>query len=459
MIKNKAIILILTIMSITLIGCVETQRIYETSKDVTINNFKSEQEFKEFLNENKNNYGYYGGALRGSTMMAFDMVADGAVPESTLATKTISLDYSETNVQVQGVDELDIIKTDGNYIYTSTNQDLFIIKAYPAEEAEIISTINLKNQITGLFIEENILAVTGTIRNIDELKEIGLSTYTGLTFLNMYDVSDKKNPELIKEYKFDGSYFNARLFEGIIYLSTNFNPYNRPSPMPIIITDGVTRTTPITDIYFYNTDYSSAAFVSIHSINMKNQEKIDSKIMTLEGNNHMYMSYENIYLTYQENINQYELQQEIMMNKIIPKLSKQDKDYIQRIKEVDNDLMNKYEKQSKIMEVIQRYVEFLDIKERDELQEQIELEVKEELKKLKYLEYTVIHKISVDKGKLNFEAGNKVPGNVYGQFALDEHKGILRVTTTLRQGMTVTDEYDLFNWQKRSPSTNNVYIK
>ena len=44
---------------------------------------------------------------------------------------TLIPDYSKTNVQVAGVDEPDIVKTDGTYLYVVANQTVFIIKAYP----------------------------------------------------------------------------------------------------------------------------------------------------------------------------------------------------------------------------------------------------------------------------------------------------------------------------------------
>src|SRR5712692_7358315 len=60
--------------------------------------------------------------------------------------------YSATNVQVQGVDELDTVKTDGQYIYTITNNTLVIMKAYPANEAAVVSRIDPNATLTGLFV-------------------------------------------------------------------------------------------------------------------------------------------------------------------------------------------------------------------------------------------------------------------------------------------------------------------
>jgi len=53
-------------------------------------------------------------------------------------------DYSLTNVQVEGVDEADIVKTDGTYIYIISNQSIVILKAYPPEEAKSSPESNLK---------------------------------------------------------------------------------------------------------------------------------------------------------------------------------------------------------------------------------------------------------------------------------------------------------------------------
>ena len=442
----------LLVSSVFIFGCDELE---PSSRDLDLNNFNSESEFKAFLENvqqtNQNDF------LRSGTeaSAAFE-VADFS-ESSPVAKDSSSLDYSETNVQVEGVDELDIIKTDGDFIYTSSNKDVFIIDAYPARDAEIVSSLNLKNTVSGLFIYDDLLVVSGRVDDIEEFESLGLSSRNALTFLNIYDVSDRENPVLLEEFRFDGSYFNARLFEGVVYLSTNYNPFNRPHPLPIIVQGGVSRTMPVSDIYLFDTDYSNPSFVSVHSINLVTQENVDSKIFTLDGSNHLYMSYDNIYLTFQERTNRYELQQEFTIDKVTPMLPSEDRDLIDRINSVDDDILNKFEKQSKIMRVIHNYISYLDQAEQDDLREEIELLVKEELKRREYLEHTIIHKIGVNDGELEFKASNKVPGYIYGQFALDEHEGILRVATTIRQGMHVTDEYPGFDWQSRSPSVNNVY--
>jgi len=86
-----------------------------------------------------------------------------------------SSDYSETNVQVEGVDEADIIKTDGEYIYAVVQKNLFIVKAYPAEKSEVITTIAFESRPKDIFIKDNRLVVFGyndQMHNRDNYKKI-----------------------------------------------------------------------------------------------------------------------------------------------------------------------------------------------------------------------------------------------------------------------------------------------
>ena len=97
--------------------------------------------------------------MGGDVMMKSIAVADSAAPQAAGSGR----DFSETNVQVKGVDEADIIKTDGDYIYTIAQGNLVIAKAYPAGEAEILSTTKLGTFYPNeLFIDKNRLLVFGT---------------------------------------------------------------------------------------------------------------------------------------------------------------------------------------------------------------------------------------------------------------------------------------------------------
>src|SRR5438309_11795301 len=81
---------------------------------------------------------------------------------STTQTSSISSapSHSETNNQVAGVDELDTVKNDGQYIYTVSNNTVAIVDAYPTIHARLLSRISLVNQtIDGIFVEGDGLSV------------------------------------------------------------------------------------------------------------------------------------------------------------------------------------------------------------------------------------------------------------------------------------------------------------
>ena len=83
----------------------------------------------------------------------WDMVKGVAVPMSApsmatgaeSATNGGAVDYSTTNIQVEGVDEADIVKSDGKYIYNFSKNRLIITEAYPIENAAILSKTELQN--------------------------------------------------------------------------------------------------------------------------------------------------------------------------------------------------------------------------------------------------------------------------------------------------------------------------
>ncbi len=77
-----------------------------------------------------------------------------------LVTASGSTGYSTTNVQVQGVDELDTVKTDGQYIYTITNNTLVIVNANPTD-ARVVAKISNDAYLSGVFVDGDSLVLIG----------------------------------------------------------------------------------------------------------------------------------------------------------------------------------------------------------------------------------------------------------------------------------------------------------
>lgn len=84
-------------------------------------------------------------AAVGSAQPALRKAATGAVNQAASDDA-----YSTTNIQVEGVDEADIIKNDGRYLYTVSGGRVHILEAYPAEKARVLSTIRGEGRPTGI---------------------------------------------------------------------------------------------------------------------------------------------------------------------------------------------------------------------------------------------------------------------------------------------------------------------
>ncbi|MCK5233417.1 MAG: beta-propeller domain-containing protein [Candidatus Aenigmarchaeota archaeon] len=91
-----------------------------------LNTFVSYDEFEAYLRDYSGDYGYYGGVMAESVVKT---TMDAAQAVGAPRDAGASHDYSGTNIQVDGVDEADIVKSDGKYIYAVSGSKISIIDA------------------------------------------------------------------------------------------------------------------------------------------------------------------------------------------------------------------------------------------------------------------------------------------------------------------------------------------
>ncbi|MFW5746989.1 MAG: beta-propeller domain-containing protein, partial [Nanoarchaeota archaeon] len=189
------------------------------------------------------------------------MPADGMAESIAVDSGQSAPEYSGTNVQVETVDEADILKTDGTYIYTVTDSTLFIIQAYPGEEAKVVSSLSFKDRPRGLFVRGETLAIFGDTRDNSFFTEHDIRPADGMTYVHIYDISDKADPTLIEEYHLEGRYFRGRMKEDRhMYLLTTNRPYPQ-SPLPIIMRGGQVNHIPLSNIHYFTVPYQDPIFV------------------------------------------------------------------------------------------------------------------------------------------------------------------------------------------------------
>lgn len=433
---NILILLIVLAFIISITILIENLVKQETS---SIKRFSSYNELEKFLKENMRieRYNYYTlGAI--SRMEEFKTVAEPQAQE-----------YSTTNIQVSGVDEADIVKNDGKYIYTVSGNKIVILDAYPPENAKILSEISFKFAPYEIFVNEDKLIVFGYQDSYYPLVDIMagsfiLPYYPTKTFVNIYDISDRSKPILEKNVTVDGNYFDSRMIENYVYLITN-QPvyYSEPGPiiLPKIYIDNNVKIIPATDIYYFNFPDYSYTFTNILSINVKTGE-VKSKTFLMGHTQQMYVSSENIYVVYTKIYQIYDFYDRIIDEVILPVLPLNIQSEINSIKDSD---LNKYEKIQQINEILENYLATLDPEETantvEKIRERMELLQKEIAKSM---EKTIIHKISISNGNIDYLSKGEVPGYILNQFSMDEYNNYFRIATTTGNWMSV--------------QSNNIYI-
>lgn len=161
-------------------------------------------------------------------------------------------DFSETNTQVEGVDEADIIKNDGRYIYYLTKNTVTITDCSDAKNMKVVSRIKLFETddydyiANEMFLHgDKLIAVfqhrvedkTYTKSNSEDSTAVNANeVYVTCdcclyamrydTLIYVYDISDKASPEKVASHKISGDYVSSRIADGKLVAVTNFSiPY------------------------------------------------------------------------------------------------------------------------------------------------------------------------------------------------------------------------------------------
>lgn len=303
-------------------------------------------------------------------------------------------DVSETNVQVQGVDEADMVKTNGEYIFQASHNKVDIIKAIPAGEMKRSATLSYDHSFSPyqLYLHNEQLVVIGhSYENQNKpMNEIAaadrmIAPLYHSTKAIVYNIKNPGKPEQIREINLEGSYVSSRKIEGIVYLVTNHYPdfwlleqNNNIDIRPRFSDSSVSSDMNPID---YNTiqyfpDSKESNYTMIAAFDLEKPTLEASLTTYLGSGQQLYMSKENLYLA------------------------------------VPNYLVRPLEDTSRMV-----------------------------------TPDTNVYKFSVKGMKVAFHSSAEIKGTILNQFSMDEHEGYFRLVTT--KG---------FAWDENQPSSNQLFI-
>ncbi len=420
--------------------------------------FANVDELKEYLSKVEtssrgNNMMYAKSSLQMESVAMMDTGAAKSMPSA-----GGSNDFSTTNVQYANVDEADFVKNDGKYIYIIADNKLIIVDAENVEklsEIEISQStdwrapqakdIFLKDNKVLLFVEKN-----EPTYNFEQYDIMPRQSYRKKTVAQIYDVTDKKSPKLSKEIEVSGSYFQSRMIDDVVYIVAQENTGDLAYiNEPMIRSDVIVK--PI--IHYFDNSEDNYNFNTIASIDLSNEKIIDSKAFLLGYGNTLMVSENNIYIAYQKQNRWYwgrqNYEKERFYDVILPLLKG---DLKTEVDVIANKNIEEKEKWEKISVVLNNF--FIKAENDDKLKGQYEsmldniMDALEEYDTKKELEQrkTIIHKIGIDDGKIEYTAKGEIDGQLLNQFSMDENKDYLRVASTVNI------------WNRKRIQYNNVYV-
>lgn len=221
---------------------------------------------------------------------------------SSMDSIAVARDYSTTNTQEETIDEGDIIKTDGNYIYKITTND------NNGQSSNILSIIKAEN---GNLTSESSIDLDHCFDTEENayvyFQEFYLhQNYLVLLFTNefdktettivIYDIKDKANPEKKKILTQSGSYQSSRISDGYLYTISIFSgaDFSTQQPYANYIPSVGGKLIDCSQIYYSDNVLAQSTYV-VTGVNLQSLEISDS-IALPAGGGDIYVSHQSIYL-------------------------------------------------------------------------------------------------------------------------------------------------------------------
>jgi len=241
-------------------------------------------------------------------------------------------DFSDTNIQVQGVQEGDILKTDGHYIYALSTAGLSILEANDGNP-RVLSNLDFsddssmdfrpgsreqqgsvspragttashaawaENIYSKMYLEGDRLIALWTVTN---------DPWTGVHFtetagIDIFDVSNPANPRYLTSFSLEGNLVSSRMIGDMLYLVCTIpidesrRERGRPeSFVPSVRHEGELILAPASNIRIApETRELRAEYTHIVAIDTSGRGQLVSQAALLGGSDDLYMSTDNLFL-------------------------------------------------------------------------------------------------------------------------------------------------------------------
>ncbi|OGS42348.1 MAG: hypothetical protein A3K67_05905 [Euryarchaeota archaeon RBG_16_62_10] len=227
--------------------------------------------------------------------------------------------HSSTNVQVAGVDEEDIVKTDGEYIFISSWDKVSILKAYPPEELSNVTVIEAKD-LLGYDVENTSVGINGLFLGTDRLIVIA-SVYTyyywGVdvvyrelvdyvwepprTIVSVFDIGNIQEPELLFTLGVTGYELSARMIDDYVYIVAQSYSWviDQDIVLPEVWVGTDSRDFSVSSIFYDPSTTQAESFVNLLAVDVSSGQYDYMSVIAGYAST-VYMSHNALYFTVQK---------------------------------------------------------------------------------------------------------------------------------------------------------------
>lgn len=208
-------------------------------------------------------------------------------------------DYSTTNIQVENVDEADIVKTDGDYIYSISEDNVIITDAKDPKQPKVVATIQSEDDDIpeDIILYKDKLVVISTKGNQTQRYYYNNRMNT---VVKIYNITSREKPMLTKSYEMYEPYYTSRCIDNVLYVISSGNLRKEDDKIVVGYNEDNMEKEMSIDKIKYLKDVKTTKQTLISTVDLNNETadiKLDSYLMNISN---AYVSENAIYLLNQK---------------------------------------------------------------------------------------------------------------------------------------------------------------
>ena len=220
---------------------------------------------------------------------------DSASSTESSSSSSNTKDYSTTNIQVENVDEADIVKTDGDYIYSISEDNVIITDVKDSKQPKVVATIQSEDDD----IPEDIILYKDKLVVISAKGNQTQRYYYNNrmnTVVKIYNITSREKPVLTKSYEMYEPYYTSRCIDNVLYVISSGNLRKEDDEIVVGYNEDNMEKELSVDKIKYLKDVKTTKQTLISTVDLNNETadiKLDSYLMNISN---AYVSENAIYL-------------------------------------------------------------------------------------------------------------------------------------------------------------------